>query len=68
MQVEFVYRGNSFGNGILQQLPHTGDFFKINKDIFKVDAIMFEGAMNNVSVVIYLIDATIKEEERLKYF
>lgn len=71
MPVKFVYKGSICGSGNCHQLPRTGDFFKINGYIFKVETVMFcqEACttINNVSGVIYLADIMAETEKRLKY-
>lgn len=70
MPVKFIYKGSIFGSGNMHQLPRTGDFFRANGYIFKIEAVMFcneVGTGNNMSGVIYLTDVMSETEKRLKY-
>lgn len=68
MPVKFVYKGNLIGNGNMHNPPHTGDFFKANGDIYRIEAVMFSnGPDGNMFAVLYLVDVMPATEEKLKY-
>lgn len=68
MRVIFVYKGRIFGNGNMHNIPHTGDFFNANGDIYKIEAVMYSnGPDGNMFTVLYLKDVMSETEEKLKY-
>ena len=65
---KFVYKGNIVGEGKFYQLPRTGDFFKVNCDIYKIEAVMFSNGPDGfMFAVLYLKDGMSETEEKLKH-
>ena len=69
MNVKFVYRKNTYGGGFMQTIPRVGDLIKINREIYRVEYVIFDiVSANSTIIIIYLADIMDETKNKLKYF
>lgn len=69
MNVKFVYKKTTCGGGFMPTIPRVGDLIKINKEICRVEYVMFDiVSANNVTTIIYLADIMDETKSKLQYF